>query len=93
MIRITMKHRDREKVDAAAAVLAKELESIPDKLLLGPEYPLIQRIRNKYNKQIILKMGGANIKERKEQIFKLIKKVNEIKEFRSVYFVPDVDPV
>ena len=93
MIRITLKHRDREKVDAAADALAKALEPIPDKLLLGPEYPLVQRIRNKYNKQIILKMGGANIKERKEQIFKTIQKVNEQKEFRSVYFVPDVDPV
>lgn len=93
MIRITMKHRDREKVDAAAAVLAKELEPIPDKLLLGPEYPLVQRIRNKYNKQIILKMGGANIKQRKEQIFRSIQKVHEMKEYRSVQFVPDVDPV
>ena len=93
MIRIAMKHRDRDKVDAAADALAKALEPIPDKLLLGPEYPLVQRIRNKYNKHIILKMGGANIKERKEQIFKTIQKVNEMKEFRSVYFVPDVDPV
>lgn len=93
MIRITLKHRDRDKVDAAADALAKALEPIPDKLLLGPEYPLIQRIRNKYNKQIILKMGGANIKERKEQIFKTIQKINDQKEFRSVYFVPDVDPV
>lgn len=93
MIRITMKHRDREKVDAASDVLAKELEPIPDKLLLGPEYPLVQRIRNKYNKQIILKMGGANIKHRKEQIFQSIQKVHEMKEFRSVQFVPDVDPV
>lgn len=93
MIRITMKHRDRDKVDAAADAIAKALEPIPDKLLLGPEYPLVQRIRNKYNKHIILKMGGANIKERKEQIFETIQKVNEMKEFRSVYFVPDVDPV
>jgi primosomal protein N' (replication factor Y) len=93
MIRITIKHRDREKVDAAAAVLAKELEPIPDKLLLGPEYPLVQRIRNKYNKQIILKMGGANIKQRKVQIFNSIQKVHEQKDFRSVQFVPDVDPI
>lgn len=93
MICITLKHRDRDKVDAAADALAKVLDPIPDKILLGPEYPLIQRIRNKYNKQIILKMGGANIKERKEQIFSAIQKVNEQKEFRSVYIVPDVDPV
>ena len=93
MIRITVKHRDREKVDAAADVLAKELQPISDKLLLGPEYPLVQRIRNKYNKQIILKMGGANIKQRKEQIFSSIQKVHELKDFRSVQFVPDVDPI
>lgn len=93
MITITIKHRERDVVDKAADALAKELEPIPDKLLLGPEYPLVQRIRNKYNKQIILKMGGANIKERKEEIFKKITEVNAIKEFRSVYFQPDVDPI
>jgi primosomal protein N' (replication factor Y) len=93
MITITIKHRDREKVDAAAAALAAALEPIPDKLLLGPEYPLVQRIRNKYNKQIILKMGGASIKERKEEIFRIIQQVNAEKDFRSVYFQPDVDPI
>ncbi|MBI1289139.1 MAG: primosomal protein N' [Flavobacteriales bacterium] len=93
MITITIKHRDRDVADKAADALAMELEPIPDKLLLGPEYPLVQRIRNKYNKQIILKMGGSNIKERKQEIFKKITEVNARKEFRSVYFQPDVDPV
>lgn len=93
MICITVKHRDRDLVDKAAEVLAKELGPVQDKLLLGPEYPLIQRVRNKYNKQIILKMGGANIRQRKAQIFDTIQKVNAQKEFRSVQFVPDVDPV
>ncbi|MCF8461577.1 MAG: primosomal protein N' [Flavobacteriales bacterium] len=93
MITITIKHRDREVVDKASDVLAKELAQIPDMLLLGPEYPLIQRIRNKYNKQIILKMGGQNIKERKARIFSIIRSVHAQKEFRSVFFQPDVDPV
>lgn len=93
MICITIKHRDRDVVDHAADVLAKELAPIPDKLLLGPEYPLIQRVRNRYNKQIILKMGGGHIKERKEEIFDTIQRVHAMKEFRSVYFQPDVDPV
>ncbi len=93
MIRITIRHRDRDKVDAAAAKLAQQLEPIPDKLLLGPEYPMVQRVRNQYHKQIMLKMGGANIKGRKEQIFNIIRQVGTIKEFRSVRFLPDVDPI
>lgn len=93
MIAITIKHRDRDVVDKAADVLAAALAPIPDKLLLGPEYPLIQRVRNKYNKQIILKMGGANIGKRKERIFEIIRQVQAQKEFRSVFFQPDVDPV
>ena len=93
MIMITIKHRDRDKVDEAARTLAEALEPIPDKLLLGPEYPLVQRIRNKYNKQIILKLGGPNIKERKDKIFKIIQEVHSRKEYRSVYFQPDVDPI
>ncbi|MFC2176181.1 primosomal protein N' [Bacteroidota bacterium] len=93
MIRITVKHRERERVDAAAAKLAQMLEPIPSKLLLGPEYPLVQRIRNQYNKQIILKMGGKDIQGRKALIFDIIKGVHAMKEFRSVYFQPDVDPM
>lgn len=93
IIKITIKHRDRDKVDEAAEVLANELQIVPDKILLGPEYPLLQRVRNKYNKHIILKMGGANIKQRKEQIFNIIQEVHSRKEFRSVFFLPDVDPV
>ncbi|MDA9121030.1 primosomal protein N' [Flavobacteriales bacterium] len=93
MITITIKHRDRDVVDKASDVLAAALTPVPDKLLLGPEYPLVQRIRNKYNKQIILKMGGQNIKERKERIFEIIREIHSQKEFRSVFFQPDVDPI
>jgi primosomal protein N' (replication factor Y) len=93
MITITIKHRDRDVVDRAADILANALQTVPDKLLLGPEYPLVQRIRNKYNKQIILKMGGQNIKERKERIFEIIREIHSQKEFRSVFFQPDVDPI
>jgi primosomal protein N' (replication factor Y) len=93
MIKISIKHVDRDKVDEAALALALELETIPDKILLGPEYPLVQRIRNKYNKHIILKMGGPNIKERKDKIFNIIQEVHSRKEFRSVFFQPDVDPI
>ncbi|TNF25570.1 MAG: primosomal protein N' [Bacteroidetes bacterium] len=93
MICITAKHRDREVVDAASDALANALEPIPDKLLLGPEYPLVQRVRNKYNKQIILKMGGSNIGLRKVEVFAQIERVNAMKEYRSVYFQIDVDPV
>lgn len=93
MIKITIKHRDRDKVDDAAQALADALEPIPDKLLLGPEYPLVQRVRNKYNKHIILKMGGQNIKQRKARIFEIIQEIHSRKEFRSVFFLPDVDPI
>lgn len=93
MITITIKHRDRDIVDQAADALALALQPIPDKLLLGPEYPLVQRVRNKYNKQIILKMGGSNLKQRKQRIFEIIQEVHARKEFRSVFFQPDVDPV
>jgi len=93
MIRIVIKHRDRDKVDAAATKLAEVLQPIPNMLLLGPEYPMVQRIRNQYHKYILLKMGGADLKERKQRIFQLIQEVRSIKEFRSVRFLPDVDPL
>lgn len=93
LIRITIKHRERDKVDRASEALAAELIPIPEKIMLGPEYPLVQRIRNQYHKQIILKMGGTDMKGRKQRIFDIIREVRSRKEFRSVYFQPDVDPI
>ncbi|MEM9024660.1 MAG: primosomal protein N', partial [Bacteroidota bacterium] len=46
MIRITLKHRDVEKVNHAAAYLARLLRTVFGERVLGPEFPLVARMRN-----------------------------------------------
>jgi len=93
MIRITVRHTDRDKVEQAADALRKVLEGITDTILLGPEFPMVERIRNRYHKQLVVKMGGTSVAVNKAEIRARIWKLSQEKEFRQVHFLPDVDPV
>ena len=93
MIRITARHADRDLVIKASDALRKALEGIPDTALLGPEFPPVERIRNRYNRELVIKLGGSAIAERKAEIRARLQRLSEQREFRSVHFVPDVDPV
>jgi primosomal protein N' (replication factor Y) len=55
LIKVVVKHKSTETVDRAAAELAALLRKNKSVLVLGPEYPLISRIKNWYNKEIWLK--------------------------------------
>jgi primosomal protein N' (replication factor Y) len=56
MITITLKHRDARQLDRAAAQLAHELRKTFGNRILGPEYPVISRLQQWYQKIIWLKV-------------------------------------
>jgi primosomal protein N' (replication factor Y) len=56
LIKIIMKHRDREKLDRGAQFLGQSLRSSIKEKILGPEYPLVNRIQNYYLKTILVKI-------------------------------------
>ncbi|TVQ18406.1 MAG: primosomal protein N', partial [Bacteroidetes bacterium] len=57
LVLITLMHTDPKMVNNAADALAREIrKSFPEKLVLGPEYPMISRIRAQYLKNIIVKI-------------------------------------
>lgn len=58
---ITLKQRDKEVLDEAASRLAKNLKHMLGKHVIGPEYPLISRIRNLYLKRILIKIEKGNL--------------------------------
>ncbi|MCF8258454.1 MAG: primosomal protein N' [Flavobacteriales bacterium] len=93
MIRITVRHTDRDKVEQAADALLKTLTGIPDTVLLGPEFPMVERIRNRFHKVLVVKMGGKNVASNKAEIRDRVWKLSQQPEFRQVHFLPDVDPV
>ncbi|WP_299521270.1 primosomal protein N', partial [Winogradskyella sp.] len=56
LIKITLKHKDYNRVNLAADWYAKSLRQVFKSNVLGPEFPPIARIRNLYNKNILVKI-------------------------------------
>ena len=94
LIKLTLKHRDRSKVDNVAQHVVESIRNLKGAMVLGPEYPSIARVRNLYNKNILIKIKNDNdLEPSKNYIKQVFLHFQEIKAFRSVRFVIDVDPV
>ncbi len=94
LIRITAKHIDKKVSQKAAAMLGELLRSfLGDHRVLGPEEPLIGKIRNQYLINLMLKLEkGINLLEVKKKIREHSLELLQEKEFRKVKLVIDVDP-
>jgi primosomal protein N' (replication factor Y) len=91
-IKITLKHKDYAKVDAAAIWLAKSLRQVFDDHVLGPESPPISRIRNQFYKNILVKIPkNQSLLKTKEAIIKINNSFLSISDFRSVKLILNVD--
>ena len=92
LIKITLKHRDYNKVDSGVNWLFKALYSSFGEHVLGPTAPAVARIRNQYIKNIIIKIppkqGLANTKN---QITKIRNTFEVVADFRPIRFIIDVD--
>lgn len=94
LIKLTFQHREREMVDLCAARYHHEVTQIvAPKYVLGPEYPSVKRIKNRFHKDIVLKIAPTvHLAELKSKIRALNHAFFSTKEFRSVRLVIDVDP-
>ena len=94
LISLTLKHKNLNLVEVAAKELATSLRNVFKERVIGPEFPLIQKIKNQYLKEIKLKI------ERTAPEQKVKEKINEICddfykriELKPVKIVIDVDPL
>lgn len=93
LIFINVKHKDANILNLAAQTLANNLKSQLGNRVLGPEQPLVARIRNYYIKQIIIKSEKNIAIQKVKAILKdTIKDFNAQKDFKSVITQIDVDP-
>ena len=93
IIIVRMKHRKPDIINEASAICTKDLRSKYGKLVYGPEYPLVGRIRNFYIKQTMIKIPkGMNLKEVKKDIYDSVVRTKTNAGFKSVIFQFDVDP-
>jgi primosomal protein N' (replication factor Y) len=93
LILIRLKHRDAHKLNVAASELALMLREVFGKNLLGPEFPMISRIRNLYIKHILLKFDRREQAiDLKDQLLKKLAIFSGNIDYKSVIVQIDVDP-
>jgi primosomal protein N' (replication factor Y) len=91
-IKITLKHKDYNRVDAASIWLGKSLRQVFAEHILGPESPPISRIRNQFHKNILIKIPkNQSLSKTKEAIIKINNSFLSVKDFRSVKIILNVD--
>jgi primosomal protein N' (replication factor Y) len=94
LIEITVIHRDVDMVNASAKYLSDELKRHFQKRVLGPEFPLVSRVRNLYHKNILLKIErDASVSQVKKIVNELLIGFKSNSDFKSVRLQMDVDPM
>lgn len=94
LIVIRLKHRDYQVLNKASAHLAADLRQHLGSRVLGPEYPLVSRIKNLYIKQILIKIERPSpLKEYKQTIAKAVEDLYKVREFSQLRVIHDVDPL
>ena len=90
MIKITLKHTNFNRTNEGAEWFANALkEAFASKKgieILGPEFPLISRIRNEYMKDVLVKVKPSelSIHHTKEQIKRIETSFQSISNFRTI---------
>jgi len=93
IVLLTLKHKDRDIVEAAAERLAALLKQDLKDYIVGPAAPVVNRIRNQYLMEILIKLPketGMSIRYKKV-ISNHINLLWSEKAFKSVAVVADVD--
>ncbi len=96
MIKLTVKHESQEMADQAANKLAEKLKTkLGTQRVLGPESPIIDKLRNRYLKEIFVKLerDKLNLKEVKKLLMEEVQSVINDKLYKQIEVAIDVDPV
>ena len=92
LIKITIRHKDFNRVEGGAIWLGKSLAAIFKENVLGPSTPSISKIRNYYIRTLILKIPQKqSLAATKNNILRVKNSFQSIKDFRSIKFNIDVD--
>jgi primosomal protein N' (replication factor Y) len=93
MIMLTLSHKDKETVVAAANGLAQSLKQDFKEYVVGPAAPVIGRVRNQYLMEIMLKLPKEKGMQYKRVVQHHINLLRADKKFKSIHIIADVDPI
>lgn len=93
LVNIALKHRNFDILQEIAGCIAKDLVKTQKILVLGPQQPVVGKIKNWYIQNILVKLprtGHLNIN--KERIGTIVQHYSLYNKFKGVQFFFDVDP-
>ena len=92
LIKLTLKHRDFEKVKEGAMWLNQVMNQNLNMPVLGPEEPPISRIRNEYIRTILIKIPQTSpIGSTKKTIQKMLTSFEAVPQYRAIKVAVNVD--
>lgn len=93
LIRLTLRQRDRDLLYRASAALAVALRGRFGRRAMGPVAPPVDRIREEYITEFLLKIeSGASASRAREVLREVLRQTLGAKEFQTVTLSCDVDP-
>jgi primosomal protein N' (replication factor Y) len=93
LIIIKMKHKKPDILREGATVFARDLRTKFGKMLYGPEFPLVSRVRSFYIMQIMIKTArGSNYSAVKDELNKSFQEFRSLAKYKSILIQFDVDP-
>jgi primosomal protein N' (replication factor Y) len=94
LIKIVVKHQNRERLDLVANNLAAAFRGLFNKNVLGPEYPVVGKIQTWFQKEILIKIPrDGKIPEAKAKIMEVISKAKSQPNNSNLIVYADVDPM
>jgi len=94
LIKITLKHKDADILNKAATDFSNTLRKVFEKRVLGPEFPMVSKIKNMFLKDILLKIEReASLKHAKEQLKYIIEIFKQNNKYSQIRLIIDVDPI
>ncbi|WP_159802113.1 primosomal protein N' [Flavobacterium sp. MK4S-17] len=93
LVRITLRHRDFEKLKNASLWLVNVLSQNLNVPVLGPEEPPVSRIRNEYIRAVMVKIPQGNkLVATKKAISRILTSFEAVPQYRPVRITVNIDP-
>ena len=92
IIKLTLKHKDFDKLKEGSMWLYQVLSQNLNMPVLGPEEPLISRIRNEYIRTILIKIPqNQHLGNTKKTIQKMLNSFEAVAQYRAIKVIANVD--
>lgn len=94
LIKITCRGKQEDVLEKSALLLSQKLKQHVKLVVLGPEYPLIRRIKNYYIQEILIKLTKSeSLTETKQAILQDLHEFFSLPSHKYVRYSIDVDPL